>query len=323
MLRTILAAAAAFALGAANGPATAQTYPSRPITLVVPFVPGGSASVMARTVADKMSETLGQQFVIDNRGGAGGTIASRFVAKSPPDGYTILLMTSATTGIAPSLFRNAGYDPRKDFEPIGLIAASPNLLVVHPSLPARSIAELVRMGKAAAAPIQYGSPGVGTLNHLSGELLAYKTGIRLTHVPYKGANPALNDLLGGHIAMLFSAIPNAHGHVAAGTIHALAVTGAKRVTLLPQVPTFAEAGLAGFDVPLRYGLSAPAGTPRDIVEKLNQALNGALHSDDVRRRLAADGAEPQPTTPQEYAAIIDREETMWSALVKTIGVKPQ
>jgi tripartite-type tricarboxylate transporter receptor subunit TctC len=323
MLRGISTVLAALAVLAASAPAIAQTYPTRPITLVVPFPPGGSSSTAARSVADKMSETLGQQIVIDNRGGAGGTVATRAVAKAAPDGYTLLVATSGTVGTSPALYANLGYDARKDLDPIGVIAATPNLLVVHPGFPARTLADLIKLGKQSTTPIQYGSPGVGTLNHLTGELLAYKSGIKLMHVPYKGAGPALNDLLGGHISVLFSAIPNAHSHVVAGTIHALAVTGAKRSALLPQVPTFAEAGLAGFDVPLRYGLAAPAGTPRPIIEKLNQALNGALATDEVRRRFAVEGAAAEPTTPEAYAAIIDRDVTLWSDLVKTVGIKPE
>jgi tripartite-type tricarboxylate transporter receptor subunit TctC len=328
MIRGISALLAGFGLLTAGllapcGPAVAQTYPTRPITLVVPFAPGGSASTVARSVADKMSETLGQPIVIDNRSGAGGTVATRSVAKNAPDGYTILVVTSATVGTSPSLFQNLGYDPRKDFDPIGLIAATPNLIAVHPSFPARSLAELIKIGKETATPITYGSPGTGTLNHLTVELLAYRTGMKVSHVPYKGAGPALNDLLGGHIGVLISAVPNAHSHVVAGTIRGLAVSGAKRSALIPAVPTFAEAGLAGFDVPLRWGLAAPAGTPRAIIEKLNHALNAALATDEVRQRLAIEGAEPQPTTPDDYAVIIDREVTMWSDLVKAVGIKPE
>jgi tripartite-type tricarboxylate transporter receptor subunit TctC len=323
MMRGMSALLAAFGALAALGPAVAQTYPTRPITLVVPFAPGGSASTAARSVADKMGETLGQQIVVDNRGGAGGTVATRAVAKAAPDGYTILVVTSATVGTSPSLFQNVGYDPRKDFEPIGLIAATPNLIAVHPSFPARSLTELIKIGKETAEPIAYGSPGTGTLNHLTVELLAYRTGMKVSHVPYKGAAPALNDLLGGHIGVLISAIPNAHSHILAGTIYGLAVTGAKRSGLLPNLPTFAEAGLPGYDVPLRWGLAAPAGTPRAIVEKLNSALNAALATDEVRQRLAVEGAEPEPTTPEAYAGIIDREVTMWSDLVKAAGIKAE
>ena len=311
------------ALATQAPPASALDYPTRPITLVVPFAPGGSASTVARSVADKMSEALGQQIVIDNRGGAGGTVATRAVAKGAPDGYTILVATSATVGTSPSLLHNLGYDPRRDLAPIGLIAATPNVIVVHPSFPARSLAELIKIGKESATPIPYGSPGTGTLNHLTVELLAYRTGMKLSHVPYKGAAPALNDLLGGHIGVLISAIPNAHSHIVAGTIHGLAVTGAKRSALIPAVPTLAEAGLAGYDVPLRWGLAAPAGTPRAVIDTLNRALNAALMTEEVRGRLAVEGAEPQPTTPEAYAAIIDRELTMWSDLVKAVGIKPE
>ena len=318
MRRILLAVVGVLAI---LGPAAAQNYPTRAITLVVPFAPGGSASTAARSVADKMGELLGQQIVIDNRGGAGGTVATRSVAKAAPDGYTLMVVTSATVETSPSLFQSLGYDPRKDFAPIGLIAATPNLIAVHPSFPVRSLGDLIKAGKETTTPIPYGSPGTGTLNHLTVELLAYRTGMKVSHVPYKGAGPALNDLLGGHIGVLISAIPNAHSHIVAGTIHGLAVTGAKRSALIPDVPTFAEAGFAGYDVPLRWGMAAPAGTPRPIIGKLNAALNAALATDEVRQRLAIEGAEPQPTTPEEYGAIIDREVTMWSDLVKAAGIR--
>jgi len=266
---------------------------------------------------------LGQPIVIDNRGGAGGTVATRAAAKMAPDGYSILVMTSATVGTSPSLFQNLGYDPRKDFAPVGLVAATPNLIVVHPRFPARSLAELVTLGQQATTALAYGSPGTGTLNHLTVELLAYRTGMKVSHVAYKGAGPALNDLLGGHIKVLISAVPNAHSHVLAGTMRALAVTGASRSALLPDVPTFAEAGFPGYDMPLRWGLAVPTGTPQTIVEKLNQALNTALATQDVRERLALEGTVPQPSTPEEYAAIIDHELTMWSNLVKAAGIQPE
>lgn len=300
-----------------------EPYPSRPITLVVPFAPGGSASTAARSVADKMAELLGQQIVIDNRGGAGGTIATRAVAKAPPDGYTLLVTTSATVGTAPALFANLGYDARKDFEPIGLIAATPNLIAVHPSFPARTLAEWIQAGQQASEPIPYGSPGTGTLNHLTVELIAHRLRMKLAHVVYRGAGPALNDLLGGHIKVLISAVPNAHAHVLAGNMRALAVTGAKRSPLLPDVPTFAEAGLPGYEIPLRWGIAAPAGTPRAIVEQLNRALNAALGSDEVRKRLAAEGAEPTPLQPHDYAAIIDREVSMWTELARAVSIKAE
>jgi tripartite-type tricarboxylate transporter receptor subunit TctC len=319
----VLLAAALIAGFATQAAGSELDYPTRPITLVVPFAAGGSATTAARGVADKIAETLGQQIIIDHRAGRGGTLGTRAAAKSAPDGYTILMTTSATVGTAPSLLENLGYDPRKDFEPIGLIAATPNVIAVHPSFPARSLAELIQIGRATATPIPYGSPGVGTLNHFTVELLAYRTGMKLAHVPYKGAAPALNDLLGGHIGVLISALPNAHAHVLAGTVRALALTGAERSTLIPAVPTFAEAGFAGYDVPLRWGLAAPAGTPRGVIEKVNRALNAALASDEVRQRLLVEGAEPQPTTPEAYAAIVDRELTVWSDLVKAVGIKAE
>src|SRR4051794_29269057 len=263
-------------LAAASTNAFAQQYPTRPITLIVPFVPGGSASVAARSVADKMSEILGQPIVIDNRGGAGSTLGARAVAKSPPDGYTILLATNATLGVAPSLFPNVGYDPRKDFAPIGIIGVVPTVLVVLPTYPARTLADLIQLAKQPDSAIEYGTPGVGTVNHLAAELFAQMAGIKLVHVPYRGAGPALNDLLGNHIPLLFSAIPNVHAHIRAGTVRALAVTSAKRAALLPDTPTIAESGLPGYDMTLKYGLVAPAGTPPAIVARLNAALRTAL-----------------------------------------------
>ncbi|MFL6798736.1 MAG: Bug family tripartite tricarboxylate transporter substrate binding protein [Xanthobacteraceae bacterium] len=314
---------AACALLAALMPASGQDYPTRPVTVIVPFAPGGSASVAARAVADKMSEILNQQIIIDHRGGVGGTVATRAMTKAAADGYTLLMVTSATVGTSPSFVPNLGYDPRKDFETIGLIAATPNLIAVHPSFPARSLMDLIRIGRESATPILYGSSGTGTLNHLTMELIAYRTGMRVAHVSYKGAGPAVNDLLGGHIPVFIGAMPTIHAQVSAGMVHALAITGATRSPLLPNVPTFAEAGLPGYDVPLRWGLAAPAGTPREIILKLNRALNLALATEDVRKRLAVEGAEAQPSTPEEHAGIIDKELTMWSELVKAVGLKPE
>ena len=316
VLTALVAAASA---GAA--PAAAQTYPSRPITLVVPFPPGGSATIIARIIADKMSEGLGQQIVIDNRGGAGGSIAARQVAKSAPDGATLLLAFTGTLAVSPLIFANVGYDPRKDFAGIGLIGMAPSVLAVHPSVPARSVADLIGIAKAEPGKIQYGSPGIGTTNHLAGELLAATTGIRITHIPYKGTGPAITDLLGGHIAMMFAPIPAAHGNVSAGALRALAVTSLKRSSLWPDIPTVAETGLPGFEVVQRSTLLAPAGTPRTIIDRLNKELNAVLATDEVRRRLAVEGGEPVPGAPEEYAADIDREEMRWSKLVATIGLK--
>jgi tripartite-type tricarboxylate transporter receptor subunit TctC len=309
------------AVSAGAAPAAAQTYPSRPITLVVPFPPGGSATIIARIIADKMSEGLGQQIVVDNRGGAGGSIAARQVAKSAPDGATLLLAFTGTLAVSPLIFANVGYDPRKDFAGIGLIGMAPSVLAVHPSVPARSVADLIGIAKAEPGKIQYGSPGIGTTNHLAGELLAAMTGIKITHIPYKGTGPAITDLLGGHIAMMFAPIPAAHGNVSAGALRALGVTSLKRSSLWPDIPTVAETGLPGFEVVQRSTLLAPAGTPRPIIERLNKELNAVLATDDVRRRLAVEGGEPVPGAPEEYAADIDREEMRWAKLVATIGLK--
>jgi tripartite-type tricarboxylate transporter receptor subunit TctC len=314
-------ALAGLALLGAPAAARADEYPSRPIVLIVPFPPGGSTTVMARNVSDKMSVALGQQIVIENRGGAGGTIGTRSAAKTEPDGYTILLSYTGTFSIAPSLYANPGYDPRKDFAPIGMIGAAPNVLVVHPSVPVHSIAELIAYAKASPKPLQYGSPGVGTVNHLAGEFLANATGVKLQHIPYKGNGPALADLLGGHIPMMFVPIPVAIGNVKAGNLRALAVSSAKRSGLLPELPTLSEQGVADFDVALRYGLVAPAGTPPAIIARLNKELNAALASGDVKQRLANEGAEALPGTAEAYAADIDKEETKWSALVRKLNLK--
>ena len=314
-------ALAVLALGGAPGLARSDDYPSRPITLIVPFPPGGSTTVMARNVADKLSVTLRQQIVVENRGGAGGTIGTRSVARAAPDGYTILLSYTATMAIAPAMNVNAGYDPRKDFTPIGMIGAAPSVLLVHPSLPVHSVAELIAYAKAAPAPLQYGSPGVGTVNHLAGEYLANETGIKLQHVPYKGNGPAMGDLLGGHILMMFVPIPVALGNIKAGTLRGLAITSEKRTSLLPDLPTLAESGVPGFDVALRYGLVAPAGTPPAVIARLNKELNAALSTEDVKNRLATEGAEALPGTPEAYAADIDKEEKKWGGLVKKLGLK--
>ena len=305
------------------GAAAAQEYPNRPITLVVPFPPGGSTTIVARIVADKLSEALGQQIVVDNRGGAGGTIATRAVSKATPDGYTILLGYTGTLAIGPTLYPTAGYDPRKDFDAIGLIGHAPNSLVVHPSFNVQSVKDLVAHAKANPGNVNYGSAGVGTVSHVSGVYFASAAGIELTHVPYKGTGPALTDLLGGHIPMAFAPIPATHANIAEGKLRGLAVTSAKRSSLLPDVPTIAEAGIPGFEASLYYGLVAPAGTPRPIIDKLNKALRTALASDEVRKRLATDGAEPTPSSPEEYAAQIDREETKWSKVVKDSGAKAE
>jgi tripartite-type tricarboxylate transporter receptor subunit TctC len=301
----------------------AKGYPNHPITLVVPFAPGGSTTIVARIVADRMAETLGQQIIIENRPGAGGTVGTRQVARSAPDGYTIVLGYTGTLAIGPSLFPNVGYDVRKDLAPIGRIATAPNTLVIHPSFNVHSVKELIDYAKANPGKVNYGSAGVGTVGHVGGELLATTAGIKLTHIPYKGTGPAMTDLLGGHILMSFAPIPAVHESTKSGLLRMLAVTSLTRSSLVPDVPTIAEAALPGFEAVLLYGLAAPAGTPRPIVERLDKALRTAVASDEVRGRLAVEGAEPRPSTPEEYGVDIDREETQWSRVVKASGAKPE
>jgi tripartite-type tricarboxylate transporter receptor subunit TctC len=311
------------ALLVASMPAAAQDYPSRPITLIVPYAAGGGNDLMARTAAERMSKALGQQIVIENRGGAGGSIATRQVARAEPDGYTLGLGGTGTLAIDPTLYANVGYDPRKDFAPIGLIATSGLVICVHPSLPAHTIPELIALAKTEPGKLNYASAGAGSGIHLGTEYFASMAGIKLTHIPYKGSSPALTDLIGGHVAIYFSSLPPAVGLIKDGKVRALAVTGARRSPILPDVPTVAEAALPGYEAVLHYGIVAPAGTPRPIIDKLSTALRAAVMSDELKARLADDGAEPLPSTPEEYAADIDREETKWSAIVKASGAKAE
>jgi tripartite-type tricarboxylate transporter receptor subunit TctC len=310
-------------LGGSLNFAQAQSYPSRNITLVVPFPPGGSTSIVGRVVADKMSQLLGQSIVVDNRGGAGGTVGTKAVAKSEPDGYTLLAGYTGTLAIGPSLYRNVGYDPRKDFEPVGSIGCAPSSLVVHPSFPAKTVAELIAYAKANPGKVNFGSAGVGTVGHVTGEYFAHATGIQIVHIPYKGTGPALSDLLGGHIPMSFSPIATTAGNVKAGLLRGLAVTSVHRNTLLPDVPTMIEAGVPDFDASLCYGLVAPAGTPRAVIERLNTALRDALASEEVKKQLELDGTEIMSSTPEQYADFIDKDEKKWSELVRASGVEPE
>ena len=322
-VQVILAVLAAGVVSALATIAAAQNYPTRPITLVVPFPPGGSTTIVARIVTDRMADAIGQQFVVDNRGGAGGTLGTRQVAKSTPDGYTLALGYTGTLAIAPSLFPNVGYDVRTDFAPLGRIGVAPSTVVVHPSFPVHSVAELIAYAKANPGKVNYGSAGIGTVGHVAGEYFAIETGIKLTHIPYKGTGPAITDLLGGHIPLSFSPIPAVHESAKSGLLRMLAVTSAKRSSLVPDTPTIAESGVPGFEAVLRYGLVAPGGTPRPIVDRLNKALRAALESAEVRNRLAVEGAEPLPSSPEEYAADLDHEETQWSKVIKASGAKAE
>ena len=311
--------------GAAAWPFSVQAqspgsgYPTHPITLIVPYAPGGGNDVVARAVTEPMGKVLGQPLVIENRGGAGGSVGTRAVARAAPDGYTLGLGGTGTLAIDPTLYPNVGYDPRKDFAPVGLIATSPLIVVVNQSVPVHNIQELIALAKAQPGKLNYASAGTGSGIHLGTVLFAETAGIDLTHIPYKGSGPALTDLLGGHVQIYFSSLPPAVGLVKEGKLRALGITSLKRSASFPDVPTVAEQGLPGFEAVLHYGVVAPAGTPRPIVDKLNAALRAALAERSVYDHITAEGAEPLPTTPEEYAADIDREETKWSALVKKSG----
>jgi tripartite-type tricarboxylate transporter receptor subunit TctC len=319
-----LIAAVISALCIMPAPALAQAYPNRPITLVIPLPPGGTNDMMARAVADKLSAALGQQVVVENRAAGGsGTVGTRQVAKAAPDGYTLLLGYTSTLATGPSMNPNVGYDPRKDFAPIGLIASAPALLLVHPSLPVRSVADLIAMMKSSNPPFQVGTPGVGTVNHLASVLFAQQAGVAVQQIPYKGSNPLITDLAGGHVKVGFNPIPVSRAAMEAKLIIALAGTSSKRSAALPDLPTVAESGLPGFDAVLTYGLVAPAGTPRPIIERLNKELRAALATEEVKKRLYQEGVEPMPTTPEEHAAVIDREETKWSSLIRSAGIKAE
>lgn len=298
----------------------AEDFPTRPITLIVPFAPGGGNDIMARLIGDRMSRALGQQIVIENRAGAGGNTGSRQAAHSPPDGYTMLLAFTGTIGINPSLYANIGYDPNKDLTPIGSISTTSAVLVVHPSLPVRNLKELIAMAKASPSPLNYASSGVGTVVHVATEMLADTAGIKLTQIPYKGTGPAVSDLVGGHIKIMMPPIPAVIGYVGAGTLRALGVTSKERSPLMPDVPTLSEAGLPGFSSEQRYGLLAPAGTPKPIIARLNKELRAALADETVRKRLIDDGAIPAPDSPDEYAAAIASDQKAWGGIVRKLGL---
>jgi tripartite-type tricarboxylate transporter receptor subunit TctC len=312
--------AIAFLLGTAA--AHAETYPSHPITLLVPAAAGGGNDTVARVVAEKMGKLLGQQIVIDNRPGAGGSIAGRQVARAEPDGYTIGIGNPATLAIAPAMLPNVGYDPVKDFVPVGMIASSPHIVMVNTAFPAKSLAEFIALAKKEPGKYTYASGGAGSPTHLGPEFFAELAGIKITHVPYKGTGPAIADLLGGHISLTFSSLPPAIGLVREGKTRPLAITSAKRSSLFPDVPTVAEI-VPGYESAQRYGIIAPAHTPPEIVARLNAALREALTSDDVKSRIAADGAETTPSSPEEYAADIAAEEAKWGKIVKRLGLKAE
>ncbi len=304
------------------GPAyAAEDYPTRPIILLVPFPPGGGNDALARVVGEKMSHSLGQSVIIDNRVGGAGTIGTRFVAKSPPNGYTILLGFTGSLAINPTLFANAGIDPLKDFEPIGRITALPLVLVVNSTSKFKTLGELIEYAKKNPGKLNYASSGNGTTIHLASEMLVSRAGIQLTHIPYRGTALAATDLLGGHVDMFISTVGVASGSIKTGKLRALAVVNPTRLEIFPEVPTMTELGFPGYSAMSLYGLVAPAGTPRPIIDRLNKALNDALALDDVRSNLAQDAGLPLPSTPEEYGQELKADAESWGAMVKKLDLK--
>ena len=311
---------AAVAIGVC-GSAYAQDYPTRTITLVVPYPPGGGVDAMARVVAERLSGVLGQQVVVDNRAGGSGLVGTRTFIKNAPDGYTLFLGHTGSISINPSLYANAAFDPRKDFAPIGLIASMPVALLANPAFPAKTIGDVVAIAKKEGAKFNIGTSAVGTGGYLSAELFKSITGVDAAIIPYKGTGQVMNDLLGNHVPIAFGVLPPALGNLQAGTLRAIAVLSPQRFSLLPDVPTANESGLPGFESVLHYGVLAPAGTPRPIIDRLNAALRALVDTEQVKQRILAEGGDPMTSTPEEYAKDIDAEETKWGTLVRKLNLK--
>jgi tripartite-type tricarboxylate transporter receptor subunit TctC len=301
--------------------AYAADFPTRTITLVVPYPAGGGVDAMARVVAQKLSDAFRQTVNVDNRGGGGGTIGTRAVARAAPDGYTLLLGHTGTISINPSLYTRLGMDPRKDFAPIGLVASMPVALLAHPTFPAKTLADFIALAKKDPGKLNVGTSSVGTGGYMCAELFKTEAGIDIAIIPYKGTAPVMNDLLGGHVPIAFGVLPPALGNIEAGQLRAIAVTSKKRFSLLPDVPTFDESGMPGFEAVLHYGLLAPAGTPAEIVEILSTELRKLGGDPEVQKRIHLEGGDPLSSTPAEYADDIDREEKKWSKLVQQLGLK--
>jgi tripartite-type tricarboxylate transporter receptor subunit TctC len=303
-------------------PAGAQGYPARPIRFVVPFAPGGGNDIIARIVAEGLTHVLGKQVIVDNRGGAASILGTEIVAKAAPDGYTLLNAGNSTV-FNVALYQKLPYDTLRDFTPITLLADQPNLLVAHPSLPAKTLQEFLVLARSHPRKFTYGSSGIGGGTHLAMELLLMSQKVEVLHVPYKGTGPSLTALLGGEISAMLSTFASAMPHVKSGRLRAFAVTSAQRASVLPEVPTFAESGVPGYEYTTRYGMLAPAGTPRAIIEKLNQATVGVLNTHETRQKYMANGIDPMPSTSAAYAAYLKSEIEKWSKVIRAANIPPQ
>lgn len=320
MGRLIMHATVAMAVGMSTS-AVGQTYPNKPIRIIVPFPAGGNADILARILGQKMVESLGQQIIVDNRAGAAGIIGAQAAARSAPDGYTLFMGTTGTQTTNPAVYTKLPYDPLKDFAPVSNFAGSPYVLVVHPSLPARNLKELVALAKSRPGALHYASFGAGSSAHLTGVLLQTMAKIDIVHVAYKGGPPALADLVGGHVEMMFNLLPGVLPHVKAAKLRPIAVAAERRTKAIMEMPTFAEAGIADFQSDSWYGILVPAGTPRDIIAKLNAEILRVLALPDVKQRLAIEGAEPMGDTPERFAEQIKKDLARWTKVASEVKVK--
>jgi tripartite-type tricarboxylate transporter receptor subunit TctC len=302
-------------------PAAAQQYPAKPIRFVIPFAPAGANDVIGRMVGTKLGEVLGQPMIMDNRGGAGGSIGVELAAKSPPDGYTLVLGNIATLAVNPTLYTKLPYDPVKDLQPVSLAARSPQVLVVHPSLPVKSVKQLIALARAKPGSLVYASGGNGSGAHLTAEYFKLLTKTQMVHIPYKGLGPAYVDLLAGQIQVIFGGVTGVGPHIKSGRARPLGVTGAARVPAFPDIPTIAEAGVPGYDVTLWYGVLAPTGTPTAIVKRLHAAMATALQSPDLKERLFNSGAEPALSEPEAFRAFIKAEIGRWAPIIRASGAR--
>lgn len=317
MLQSALVAMS-IAAGFAGTAVAADPYPSKPVTMIVPQAPGGTNDIVARLIAADLSQRLGQQFIVENRPGAGGNVGTQYAARAQPDGYTILMTISSTQAINPSLYKRIPFDPIKDFEPVALVASVPNVLVVNPAFPHKTLPDLIASAKGKPNEYRYASAGNGTLNHLLGEMLNSMAGIQLEHIPYKGVAPAINDVLGNQVPMAFASLPSALPHIKTGKLRALGVSSTKRSPVAPEIPAISET-LPGYSGDLWVGLFAVKGTPREVTQKLSQAVQQALNDKGTREKLAAQGAEILSATPQQFSAILVEDLAKWAKIVKASG----